>query len=136
MGKAAAVLMVLLSVKSLFAQVHLRDTVSISPKKEFGVEDAGTLVAPKSGILIIWPYEVDELSESPIPEGASVIVSVNNTVKRELKVLSYFKDGAYSYTGQSNYYNRCTNQYFTLTESVYMNLVHNYSDPPDSVFTI
>ncbi len=123
------------------AQVQIRDTIFISPatpslNKISSVQTGDSLVAPKSGILMIWPYEIEEISSTTTPPDAYVTVTVNNSVNYHIEVFPFFNDNPFSYNFQEEFFNSCTNQAVVFTVSGYMNLAHNFSNPPGNAFLL
>jgi hypothetical protein len=46
--------------------------MSISPRHVSRVETDGEFVAPETGVIMIGPYELDEIADSPLPDSACV----------------------------------------------------------------
>ncbi len=119
------------------AQVHLRDTMSISPRHVSRVETDGEFVAPETGVIMIGPYELDEIADSPLPDSACVKISVNDTLRYRFDLIPFFgADGnAEVFSSQVPFYNQCTDQYATFIWSGYVYWWYNFDNHPDSIYS-
>ncbi|MCL5268339.1 MAG: Ig-like domain-containing protein [Bacteroidetes bacterium] len=116
----------------------MRDTISISPRHVSRVETDGEFVAPETGAIMIGPYELDEIADSPLPDSACVKISVNDTLRYRFDLIPFFgADGnAEVFSSQVPFYNQCTDQYATFIWSGYVYWWYNFDNHPDSIYVI
>ncbi len=118
--RIGSLLLIALVVSSVaFSQVRIRERIELTPRPTQDVtsraaaisQAGGPLIAPRTGNLLIRPESVSRLGE-PTPDNAYLEVSINGTVKRQVKVLPYFTvSSSFTYW----YENRCTQEYAQLT---------------------
>ncbi|MHB8338975.1 MAG: hypothetical protein ACYC6P_11000 [Ignavibacteriaceae bacterium] len=87
----ASLILFIVPYSILIAQVHIQDTISISPqsnikKNNFTIQGDYGFVVPKSGTLMVWPYYVLELSDTKMPDWANIQVFVNGVLKCQIKL--------------------------------------------------
>lgn len=127
----ASLILFIVPYSILIAQVHIQDTISISPqsnikKNNFTIQGDYGFVVPKSGTLMVWPYYVLELSDTKMPDWANIQVFVNGVLKCQIKLDTIPWVTTYNDVWAS--YNSCTGQSasFIFTEFV---VSQNYGDP-------